>query len=78
MAKPLSLEVLASSASLEGRRPGCIEVAHPSRLPARCFASRASHLSDDGTNNTPGLNQRLLRVPPVRWVERGPVVYFSR
>ncbi|QBP21358.1 hypothetical protein Bdiaspc4_13000 [Bradyrhizobium diazoefficiens] len=35
-------EVLASSASLEGRRPG------PCRLPARCFASRHSRLRMTG------------------------------
>ncbi|RTE89590.1 hypothetical protein D6B98_28700, partial [Bradyrhizobium sp. LVM 105] len=37
-------EVLASSASLEGRRPGCIGAVHPSRLPMRRAASHVSRL----------------------------------
>jgi hypothetical protein len=34
-------EVAASSAALEGRRPGCIGAVHPPRLCSRCFASQA-------------------------------------
>jgi hypothetical protein len=37
-------EVLASSASLEGRRPGRLSAVHASRLPARCCASHGSRL----------------------------------
>ena len=44
MAKPLSLEVAAYSAALEGRRLRCIGAVHPSRLPTRRVAPRGSHL----------------------------------
>jgi len=41
--------VLASSASLEGRRPGCAGGAvHPSRLSAQRYAPRGSHLRMTG------------------------------
>jgi hypothetical protein len=41
-------EVLASSASLEGRRPGCISTVHPSRLSLRCVRIACFAPQDDG------------------------------
>jgi hypothetical protein len=57
MADPLPLEVAASLAALEGRWLGCISAVHPSRLPARCFASHASRLR---------MSELIRRVPSQR------------
>ncbi|QOZ07362.1 hypothetical protein XH96_07400 [Bradyrhizobium sp. CCBAU 51765] len=62
-------EALASSARLEGRRPGCGSWAvHPSRLRAHCFAAHASRLQRQRLRRCAGMTGWELRrasyIPP--------------